>query len=254
MSYFTTTIPFDQTDEFFQCPSFDSHQQHHQVDDYDDILCQLSSPPDGNFFMGETLDDHDRQGNKMSSAFDKSMAGVKPNVNTNKNKKVIHRDIERQRRQEMATLYGSLRKQLPIEFLKGKRSISDHIHETVNFIRHMQNKIQALSDKRDELKGLSDSGAPTDAPECSRNACSRDDTVMVQPCMAGVEILINTASQQGLPLSRAFKALSEEGVNVISCNSMQVSDRILHSIKAEVTNGGNSNMSELQQKLMKLTT
>lgn len=98
----------------------------------------------------------------------------------------------------------------------------------------MQNKIQALSDKRDELKGLSDSGAPTDAPECSRNACSRDDTVMVQPCMAGVEILINTASQQGLPLSRAFKALSEEGVNVISCNSMQVSDRILHSIKAKV--------------------
>ncbi|KAI3414706.1 uncharacterized protein J3R85_016005 [Psidium guajava] len=154
----------------------------------------------------------------------------------------------------MATLYGSLRKQLPIEFLKGKRSISDHIHETVNYIRHMQDKIQALSDKRDELKGLSDPGAPRETPECSRTACSQDDTVMVQPCMVGVEILINTASQLGLPLSRAFKALAEEGVNVISCNSTQVNERLLHSIKAEVTNGGNSNLSELRKKLMKLTT
>lgn len=254
MSYFTSTIPFDETDEFFQCSSFDSHQQHHQVDNYDDILYQLSSPPDGNFFIGETLDDHGRQGNKTSSVFDKPTAGAKPNGNTSKNKKVVHRDIERQRRQEMATLYGSLRKQLPIEFLKGKRSISDHIHETVNYIRHMQNKIQALSDRRDELKGLSDSGAPKETPECSRTACSQGDTVMVQSCMAGVEILINTASQQGLPLSRAFKALSEEGVNVFSCNSTQVSERILHSIKAEVTKGGNGNLFELQQKLMKLTT
>lgn len=130
-------------------------------------------------------------------------------------------------------------------FLQGKRSISDHIHETVNYIRHMQDKIQALSDKRDELKGLSDPGAPRETPECSRTACSQDDTVMVQPCMVGVEILINTASQLGLPLSRAFKALSEEGVNVISCNSTQVNERLLHSIKAEVTVNPDSYSSKI---------
>ncbi|KAK1262258.1 Transcription factor bHLH36 [Acorus gramineus] len=187
------------------------------------------------------------------------------NENTNVKKKMIHRNVERQRRHEMATLYSSLRMLLPLEYLKGKRSISDHMNQAVHYIRHQQKKIQELTAKRDDLRRITFHGEiprRLDPVSCSDvdQECSQEHphcVILVRPSWVGVEVIIRSSVccsiQRRLTLSTIVSALTEEGLNVVQCVSTASNGLRTHTIHSEVidlTKG--IDMEELQQKLKNL--
>ncbi|KAI3793063.1 hypothetical protein L1987_35675 [Smallanthus sonchifolius] len=160
-------------------------------------------------------------------------------------RKLVHREIERQRRRDMAELYASLRGLLPLEFVKGKRSTSDHMHQAVNYIKHMQENIKVLSVKRDQMKKFVEAGTDSNKKGLTNSV---PNTVSISSCNGGVQILVNSCSiEDGFPLSRVLKAISDEGHNVISCSCTKVSQRLIHSIHSEVND--DLDLSMLQQRL-----
>ncbi|KAL5541004.1 hypothetical protein UlMin_042577 [Ulmus minor] len=176
------------------------------------------------------------------------------NPSEKKKKKVVHREIERQRRQEMATLYSSLRSILPFQYLKGKRSISDHTNEAVSYIKDLQKKIQDLSEKKDKLKEL------VDHSNCSSSSIALpnlqpqiyEDSISVRHCREEVEVVVNTAFKQGLSLARVVRVLVGEGLSVVNCVSARVNERLLHTVHSEVNGGRRVDPCELEQKLKNL--
>ncbi|PWA46789.1 achaete-scute transcription factor-related protein [Artemisia annua] len=152
---------------------------------------------------------------------------------------MLHREIERQRRQDMTKLNGSLRNLLPIEFVKGNRSISDHRHQAMQYIKQMEENVKGLSTRRDKLKNNKSSSSMNHL----------HNTVSVNLCNGGVDILINSCTiEDGFHLSLVLKALDEEGLNVTSCTSTKANDRLLHAIQSE-ENLASLDLSMLQQRL-----
>ncbi|PON88053.1 Basic helix-loop-helix transcription factor [Trema orientale] len=169
----------------------------------------------------------------------------------NEKRKVIHREIERQRRQEMTHLFVSLRSLLPLEFIKGKRSIPDHINEAVRYIILLKKKIEELEGRRNEKKfNLS----KLDGSEVSGNSKSFPPSFFtISPSCGGIEIVISssdTESEGALPVSRVMKVLLEQGLGIFSCISTKVNaNMIVHTIQSEVCDFTCIDQNELQQRL-----
>ncbi|KAK2653706.1 hypothetical protein Ddye_013562 [Dipteronia dyeriana] len=161
-------------------------------------------------------------------------------------RKLARKEIERQRRQRMSKLNALLRSLLPLESMKGKRSVSDHIYEAEKHTIQLRKNIQDLSDKRDKLKYLPKSEAFDDH---HRNKNSKN-CVSVHPFCSGVQIVIRDGlREETWLLSRILRVVVEEGLEVIQCSSAQTDDGLFHTIQSEVADLTCVDLNGLQQKL-----
>lgn len=112
---------------------------------------------------------------------------------------------------------------------QGKRSASDHMNEAINYIKHMQNNINELSAKRDELKKLSNS--KKEKLENKHTSCKF--SVHENNGILGIEITSGLREKQ-LKVSELLQLLLQEGYEVFSCISTEVNGRLLHSFQCEV--------------------
>ncbi|KAJ0251013.1 Transcription factor bHLH126 [Hirschfeldia incana] len=168
-----------------------------------------------------------------------------------KKKKLLHRDIERQRRQEMAILYASLRSHLPLQYIKGKRAVADHVNAAVDFIKDTETRIKELSARRDDLRRETCQRLDPDQTG-SELGRSEPASLIVQPCVNGFEVAVssNSSGPDALPLSRVLEALQDLGLEVINSLTTRVNERLMHTIQVEVNTFGCLDLAWLQQKLV----
>ncbi|XP_027106882.1 transcription factor bHLH118-like isoform X1 [Coffea arabica] len=188
---------------------------------------------------------------KASSAIRADNHDRGKNPDESKQKKANHRDIERRRRQEMAKLYASLRNLLPLECKKTKRSISDHLLDAVNHIKHMKKNIRELEVKRDKQINLTAGSSNLDVKIVEETNSSAIKFTLRQCSGGGIEILMKNylADTKWFPLSKILDVLLDEGLAVVSCVCTKVNEEFLYTIQTEVNAG--VDLICLQEKLTK---
>ncbi|KAK4714650.1 hypothetical protein R3W88_020557 [Solanum pinnatisectum] len=166
-------------------------------------------------------------------------------------KKVMRRDVERQRRRDMAMLYQRLRLLIPSKYLMGKRSISDHLEEIVDYVKDLKKNIEDLESKREKLKEMKNINCSSQlAPNSSSMKLNDDDEdkIIVKSCNEGVEISI----KGGISISKVLKVLMKEELIVNSCVSSTINQRLIHIIQTKVNTRGDIDLPLLRSKLMGL--
>ncbi|RAL52210.1 hypothetical protein DM860_016059 [Cuscuta australis] len=236
---------------------------HHKFDDEDDAPYVAIQQPDATLFfrqqqqqqhvlMPDNTTTSGKNKGKNTRRYKSSTVQGESSTSEEKQRRMMHRDIERQRRQEMASLYASLRNQLPLEYIKGKRSVSDHVMEAVRYIEHKQKSIRELEEKRDMLRSWSKNDDEGDCHVAEAGASQAAATVTVRPCLEGVEILISCGIPKlGFRVSRALHLLGDQqGLQLLSCVCSRVDDTLLHTIRAQVSPHARVDFQELQRNLI----
>ncbi|XP_057798463.1 transcription factor bHLH118-like [Salvia miltiorrhiza] len=168
-------------------------------------------------------------------------------------KKTAHKFIEKQRRQEMTALYASLRSLLPLQYVKGKRAVSDHMHQAVNYVNDMKMNIEQLQKRRDKLRNITTSAAADDDGD-PNTTVNGHDCVKITLFRDGIEILITHSPNDNIfPLSKVLADLLDRQLNVVHCVSTSTAhSTILQTIHIEVNDSTNIDLPELQERLQNL--
>ncbi|XP_022984444.1 transcription factor bHLH118-like [Cucurbita maxima] len=163
----------------------------------------------------------------------------------NEVRQIVHRDLERERRKQMGSLFTDLRSLLPLPLVEGRRTRADIVDEAVNYIEHLRGKISELQVKRDAIKGLH----LDESSDLCPSSC-----VVIKPYSGGLEIMISIFREQNLELSEVMRVLVEESIEIMSCASTKVKERMLHTIHTKVDDPKRIDVHELQQKLHQVCT
>ncbi|KAK7327869.1 hypothetical protein VNO77_21962 [Canavalia gladiata] len=140
--------------------------------------------------------------------------------------------IERNRRNQMKTLYRKLYSLVPHQSSRELISLPDQLEEATNYIKKLQVNLEKMKDKKNMLLGIErpimriNNGGNTMGLKTPR--------VEIQQIGSALEVVLVSGLDSEFIFSESIRVLQEEGVDVVNASYKIVGDAVFHSIHSQV--------------------
>ncbi|CAA3026245.1 transcription factor bHLH36 [Olea europaea subsp. europaea] len=141
--------------------------------------------------------------------------------------KADRKTIEKNRRNQMKSLYSQLSSLLPHQNSREVVSLPDQLGEATNYIKSLQIDLEKMNQKKDRLTGLGN---------CSSSTMGELKLPHVEIHVSGsaVEVALITGLDCQFMFSEIIRMFHEEGAEVINASFSIQDDTIFHTIHSKV--------------------
>ncbi|KAJ6291430.1 hypothetical protein OIU76_023491 [Salix suchowensis] len=158
-------------------------------------------------------------------------SSIKSNISSTKTERKI---VEKNRRNQMKTLYSNLNSLLPNRNFKEAQTLPDQIDEAINYIKRLEEKLEKSREKRESLKRSRNRTHACTFDPTPPIATSKSPQLKIQEMGSALEIVLTCGLDNQFVFYEIIKILHEEGVEVVSANFQSLGDSIFHIVHAQV--------------------
>ncbi|WCJ30779.1 basic helix-loop-helix (bHLH) DNA-binding superfamily protein [Euphorbia peplus] len=147
--------------------------------------------------------------------------------------------IEKNRRNQMKTLYSILDSLIPKHPSKEPLPLPDQIDEAISYIKNLEAKVKKSEEKKQTLSKK----RPCSCLCSSQSAAAaapvvKSPKIEVREMGSSLEIILISGSENQSLFNEIISILHEENVDVVSASSSLAGDSLLHVVHAQMNESG----------------
>ncbi|KAI9086789.1 hypothetical protein K1719_031383 [Acacia pycnantha] len=151
--------------------------------------------------------------------------------------KVERKTIEKNRRNQMKSLYSKLNSLLPNQNPKELLQLPDQVDQAINYIKSLEAKVKVAQEKKESLTGKKRSLAScsSSAIDINKNkSVVRSPEIEIREVGSSLQIVLITGLDNQFVFYEIIRILHEENIEVVSANSSLFGDSMHHVVHAEI--------------------
>ncbi|CAK7322465.1 unnamed protein product [Dovyalis caffra] len=155
---------------------------------------------------------------------------TRSNVSSTKTERKV---IEKNRRNQMKTLYSKLNSLLPHQNFKEPLPLPDQIDEAISYIKSLEERLKKSKEKKESLTG-SRKRSYTCTYDPIPIATPKSPHLQIQEVGSALEIALTSGLDNQFVFYEIIRILHEEGVDVVSANVQVLGDSIFHILHGQI--------------------